>query len=227
MVVKGILWHSTGANNPNLKRYVQPSDDAKDKDKMLKLLGENKNHNDWNHIDRQAGLNFWIGKLADGTVAAVQTMPWHYRPWGCGSGSKGSCNDGWIQFEICEDGLTDKNYFNEIYKEACEMTAFLCKKYNIDPHKTVKLNGVNVPTILCHADANALGVGSAHADVMHWFKKFNKSMDDVRNDVAEILGTTNNPPKEKESSFKIGDEVKVTADATYTSGKKVASWLQG
>ena len=22
MTVKGILWHSTGANNPNLKRYV-------------------------------------------------------------------------------------------------------------------------------------------------------------------------------------------------------------
>ena len=26
MSVKGILWHSTGANNPNLKRYVQPSE---------------------------------------------------------------------------------------------------------------------------------------------------------------------------------------------------------
>ena len=32
-------------------------------------------------------------------------MPWDYRPWGCGSGSKGSCNTGWVQFEICEDGL--------------------------------------------------------------------------------------------------------------------------
>ena len=26
MVPKGVLWHSTGANNPTLKRYVQPSD---------------------------------------------------------------------------------------------------------------------------------------------------------------------------------------------------------
>ena len=24
MTVKGVLWHSTGANNPTLKRYVQP-----------------------------------------------------------------------------------------------------------------------------------------------------------------------------------------------------------
>ena len=94
MTIKGILWHSTGANNPNLKRYVQPSDNAADKAEWLKLLGTNTNKNDWNHISHQAGLNAWIGKLADGTVAAVQTMPWNYKPWGCGSGSKGSCNNG-------------------------------------------------------------------------------------------------------------------------------------
>ena len=26
MTIKGIVCHSTGSNNPNLKRYVQPSD---------------------------------------------------------------------------------------------------------------------------------------------------------------------------------------------------------
>jgi hypothetical protein len=100
MEVKGVLWHSTAANNPKLSRYVQPSDNASDREKMLKILGVNKNGNDWNHSDRKAGMNCWIGKLADGTVTTVQTMPWNYRPWGCGSGRKGSCNDGWVQFEI-------------------------------------------------------------------------------------------------------------------------------
>jgi len=71
MTVKGVLWHSTGANNPNLKRYVQPSDNASDKEEMLALLGINQYKNDWNHIERQAGLNCWIGKLADGTVATI------------------------------------------------------------------------------------------------------------------------------------------------------------
>ena len=150
MTVKGILWHSTGANNPNLKRYVQPSDNASDRAKWLELLGKNSYGNDWNHITHQAGLNCWIGKLADGTVTTVQTMPWNYKPWGCGSGSKGSCNNGWIQFEICEDGLADKEYFEKVYKEACEITAYLCKMYNIDPKGTVTVNGVEVPTILCH-----------------------------------------------------------------------------
>ena len=111
---RGILWHSTGANNPSLKRYVQPDDNAKDKAEWLARLGKNQYGNDWNHIDRQAGMNFWIGKMADGTVAAVQTMPWDYRPWGCGSGPNGSCNDTHIQFEICEDGLNDKTYFASI-----------------------------------------------------------------------------------------------------------------
>lgn len=187
MDVKGVLWHSTGANNPNLKRYVQPSDNAPDKAKMLQLLGVNNNQNDWNHINRDAGLNCWIGKLADGTVTTVQTMPWNYRPWGCGSGSKGSCNSGWVQFEICEDALTDKTYFDKVYKEACEITAYICSLYNINPKGTVQYNGVTVPTILCHWDSYLLKLGGGHSDVYHWFNKYNKTMDDVRNDVAKLL----------------------------------------
>jgi hypothetical protein len=187
MKVKGVLWHSTGANNPNLKRYVQPDDNAKDKASLLSLLGVNTSRNDWNHIDRKAGMNCWIGKLANGEVATVQTMPWNYRPWGCGSGAKGSCNSGWIQFEICEDNLKNKEYFEAVYREAVEITAFLCKKYNLNPHGTVKHNGVNVPVILCHADSYKLGLGNNHGDVLHWFKNFGKTMDDVRNDVADLL----------------------------------------
>ena len=40
---KGIMVHSTGANNPNLRRYVQPDDG---------LLGVNPNGNDWNRSDQ-------------------------------------------------------------------------------------------------------------------------------------------------------------------------------
>lgn len=184
---KGVLWHSTGANNPNLKRYVQPDDNAADKNYWLGKLGKNQYGNDWNHIDRQAGLNFWIGKLADGTVAAVQTMPWDYRPWGCGSGSKGSCNDTHIQFEICEDGLNDKSYWEAVYKEACEMTAYLCKMFGIDPKGSISYNGVSVPTIIDHTGSHSLGLGSNHGDVQHWSRKYGKTMENVRNDVAAIL----------------------------------------
>ena len=188
MAVKGVLWHSTGANNPTIKRYVQPDDNATDRETMIKLIGKNAYGNDWNHSSVQAGLNAWIGKLADGSVATVQTMPWDFRPWGCGSGSKGSCNNGWIQFEICEDGLNDAEYFAEVYKEACELTAYLCQMFGIDPNGSVSMNGVKVPTILCHADSYKLELGSNHGDVLHWFPNFGKSMDTVRADVAALMG---------------------------------------
>ena len=198
MTVLGVLWHSTGANNPWLKRYVQPSSNDANYSKLMELLGKNQYGNDWNHIERQAGLNCWIGKLADGTVTTVQTMPWNYRPWGCGSGSKGSCNSGWIQFEICEDSLTDKAYFDKVYKEGVEITAYLCKMYNLNPKGTVTVNGVKVPVILDHQTSYQLGMGGNHGDVQHWFKRYGKTLDDVRNDVAKLLGedSTTTPPTE-------------------------------
>ena len=216
MAVKGILWHSTGANNPWLKRYVQPSDNASDKAELLAKLGKNQYKNDWNHISVEAGLNAWIGKLANGTVATVQTMPWDYRPWGCGSGRRGSCNNGWIQFEICEDALTDKAYFEAVYKEACELTAYLCKMFSLNPKDSVSFNGVSVPVILCHQDSYKLGLGSNHGDVYNWFNKYGKTMDNVRNDVAALmtssgtiipnLTTTTTPINSSSSCLGKGDE---------------------
>lgn len=187
---KGILWHCTGANNPYLWRYVQPSDNDPNRAMLLSKIGKNNYGTDWNHTYVEAGLNFWIGKLSDGTVTTLQTMPWNYRPWGCGSGPKGSCNDTHIQFEICEDGLTDKNYFEACYKEAVEMTAYLCKMYGIDPLGTTRCGTTTVPTILCHKDSNDYGVGEAHGDVYNWFNNFGRTMDDVRKDVAALLGGT-------------------------------------
>ena len=233
----GVLWHSTGANNPWLKRYVQPDDNAPNRSELINLLGKNSYNNDWNHITRQAGLNCWIGKLADGTVTTVQTMPWDYRPWGCGSGSKGSCNDGWIQFEIAEDGLTDSTYFNKVYKEACEITAYLCDLYDIDPNGYTMLNGVKVPNILCHADSCALGLGSNHVDVNHWFPKHGKSMATARADVAKLMGYTSSGSTTKPETstttntqtttgVKAGDVVKIASNATYYSGKAMPAWVK-
>ena len=227
MTIKGILWHSTGANNPTVKRYVQPSDNDSNKDALIKIIGKNSYRNDWNHTSVQAGLNAWIGKMADGSVRAVQTMPWDYRPWGCASGSKGSCNDGWIQWEMCEDGLTDATYFNAVYKEAVELTAYLCKMYNLDPKGTVTVNGVKVPVILCHADSYKLGFGSNHGDVYNWFKKHGKTMDNVRNDVAALLkaDTPATPSTPSSDKFTKGDLVAIKQGATYYNGGDIPAWV--
>lgn len=187
MVPKGVLWHSTGANNPNISRYVQPLETDKNYQEMIALLGKNRYGNDWNHIYRKAGMNCWIGKLADGTVATVQTMPWNYKPWGCGSGSKGSLNNTHMQFEICEDDLNSKAYFEAVYKEACEITAYYCTMYGLDPLGTFVYNGVTVPVITTHDESYDLKLGSNHGDPTKWLKKYGKTMDDARKDVAAIM----------------------------------------
>ena len=61
MTIKGVLWHSTGANNTDLKRYVQPSDNDANYKTLMAKLGKNSYKNDWNHIYVEAGLNAWIG----------------------------------------------------------------------------------------------------------------------------------------------------------------------
>ena len=156
ITVKGIMVHSTGANNPNLKRYVGPDDG---------LLGENQYNNHWNTYHpggREVCVHGFIGKLKDGTIATYQTLPWDHRGWHAG----GSANNTHIGFEICEDGLADATYFAKVYQEAVELCAYLCKEY-----------GLTEKDIICHSEGYKRGVASNHGDVMHWFPKHGKSMD--------------------------------------------------
>jgi hypothetical protein len=70
--------------------------------------------------------------------------------------------------------------------------------YNLDPKGTVNYNGLKVPVILCHADSYDLGLGSNHGDVLHWFKLHGKTMNDVRNDVAKLMGKNTSKIEEVE-----------------------------
>lgn len=198
---KGIMVHSTGANNPNLKRYVGPDDG---------LLGKNQYNNHWNQDKpdgRQACVHGFIGKLADGTIATYQTLPWNMRGWHCGSGLKGSGNNTHIGFEICEDDLTDATYFNKVYTEAVELCVYLCKQY-----------GLTEKNIICHSEGYKQGIASNHGDVMHWFQKHGKSMDTFRADVKAGLAATETPTElttpKKYYRVQIGAfSVKANADA--------------
>lgn len=172
IIPQGIMVHSTGANNPNLKRYVQPDDGE---------LGKNKNANDWNRSGVGKCAHAFIGKKADGRVATYQTLPWHYRAWHCGA----SGNSTHISFEVCEDGLTDAGYFDMAYKEAVELTAHLCTLYDLDP----LADGV----VIDHNEGHLRGIASAHTDWTHWLTRFNKTMDDFRKDVYLHMQTGNKP----------------------------------
>lgn len=205
--VKGIMVHSTGANNPWLKRYVGP-DDGK--------LGKNQYNNHWNTYHpggREVCVHGFIGKLADGSVATYQTLPWDHRGWHAG----GSANDTHIGFEICEDGLTDKTYFDKVYKEAVELCAYLCKQY-----------GLTEQNIICHSEGYKKGIASNHGDVMHWFPKHGKSMDTFRADVKVLLnGGTSEPSTKPDTgtTIKAGDLVKITG-TKYYGGQTIPTWVK-
>lgn len=166
---KGVMVHSTGANNPRVSRYV-PGDAE---------MGKNTGGNHWDKPGLEKCVHAFIGKFADGKVGTVQTLPWERRGWHCGSGSNGSANNTHIAFEICEDGLTDLAYFLAVYQEAVELTAMLCQQYGLDP----LADGV----VICHQEGYRRGIASNHGDVLHWFPKHGKTMDNFRADVAQTM----------------------------------------
>ncbi len=143
---KGVMVHSTGADNPTLRRYVQPVKGGDgDYAALMAQLGRNKNGNHWNRPGLDVCVHGFIGQLADGSVASVQTLPWTHRGWHAGTGtSGGSANNTHISFEICEDGLTDPTYFKLVYREAVELTAHLCQVCGLDP----LADGV----VICHSE---------------------------------------------------------------------------
>lgn len=181
----GIVVHSTGANNDSIKRYVQPDDG---------VLGKNKYNNHWNQSHGTKCVHAFIGRVEDGTVAIYQTLPWDYRAWGVGSGEKGSYNASHIQFEICEDNLTNADYYNEVFTLAARLCAYLCKEY-----------GISVNNVVGHYEAHDAGYGNNHGDPRNWQRKFGDSMDAFRQRVSALLN---------------GEEISVSTTVTRSTLRK-------
>lgn len=218
---KGVMVHSTGANNPNLKRYVQPVFSTPNQAELLARLGANANNNHWNRSGLDVCVHGFIGKLADDSVAAVQTLPWDRRGWHAGRGTSGrSANDTHISFEICEDSLTDPVYFKQAYQTAVELTSMLCGEYGLNP----MADGV----VICHQEGYRRGVASNHADVLHWFSRHGKSMDDFRAAVAAALAPKPEPEKEEDNMtyYKNLDDVPSYYQATVKKAM-IAGALNG
>lgn len=203
ITVKGIMVHSTGANNPWLKRYVGPDDG---------LLGKNRYNNHWNQpMEREVCVHAFIGKLADGSIATYQTLPWDHRGWHAG----GSANNTHIGFEICEDDLTNEAYFQKVYTEAVELCAHLCKEFSLTE-----------TDIICHSEGHKLGIASNHGDVMHWFPKFGKSMDTFREDVKALLDGEKKDTVETEITVGCTVAFKDTATQYSPVSKTIPTWVK-
>lgn len=164
--VKGVMIHSTGADNKKLSRVIAPDDGR---------IGENRYDNHQNQPGTGIGVHAWIGELEDGTVATYQTLPWNYAGWHAG----GKANDnGIVGVEMMEDNLKDPLYFNKVYQEAVELTAELSLEHGFQ---------INKQTVMGHQEGYQMGIASNHSDPEHWMRLHGKSMDTFRGDVKKMI----------------------------------------
>ena len=94
-----------------------------------------------------------------------------------------------------------------------------CKTYNLNP----LAHGV----VICHSEGYQRGVASNHADVMHWFPKFGKSMDTFRTDVSKAMGGASNGDSGGTTAKEIvkGSTVRVKQGAKTYDGGSLASFV--
>ena len=237
----GIVVHSTGANNPHLCRYVD----------CPEWLGVNRYGNHWNRPEAATLVHGAIGLDKEGFVTVVNTLPYTMAAWGVGKGSRGSYNydpTGHIQFEMCEDDLTDPSYFDQVMGTAVAYCAQLCREY-----------GLAAESIVSHKEAHAQGYASNHGDPDNWMGRFGMTMEDFRARVraklkgeVAIMGKVVNRDelvawidahavevekqpepevKPEPVAIKAGDKVVfksgVTQWGTGSGNKGIPSWAQG
>lgn len=159
----GIIIHSTGVDNPNLRRYVNAPN----------ICGNNPYRNYFDRADSDVCPHAVIGLDKSGNVRAAKLLPWNVCCWGCGNGSKGSYNynPAYIQIEICEDGLNGRAYFEEAFGLAADLCKRLMKNYP------------TIENIISHHEAHLRGYASNHADCDHWLRRFGRDMDWFRSQV--------------------------------------------
>ena len=190
----GIFVHSTGSNNPYCSRYVD----------WVEELGPNKYGNHWNKPEANKAMHAFVGYSKDRRdVVVVETLPYSFACMGAGGYPIEKNPDGsvkryrsanydpqaHIQFEICEDGLIDPEYYRKAMEAAEEYCAHLCRLFNWDSSK-----------ITSHYEAAAAKMASNHGDPRHWMIRHGDSMNKFRARVQELLDGPKEPevPKPEE-----------------------------
>lgn len=136
------------------------------------------------------GVNAILGDFHNGDGRILVTMPLNARPWGCGSGKKGSWNNTKVQWEVCEpaghtysggtmigyDIAKNQVYFDRMWKMLVAWNVYVVDKF-----------GFPISGISDHIESYYAGYGSGHADMGHWLPKHGKSMNALRAEVEAIM----------------------------------------
>lgn len=138
---------------------------------------------DWYSRWNKSGISKCVHAFVDDNIV-LQYLPWTMRGWHCG----GTGNNSYIGVEMCEpSNLNDRAYFGKVYENAVELFTQLCMQFQL-----------TADNIICHCEGYKLGIATNHSDVMHWFPKHNKTMDDFRHDVAARIEKKQKEMEERE-----------------------------
>lgn len=205
---EGIIIHSTGAQNPNLGRWVYNGNE--------KNIANNPNYNYFGgKYNQDVTPHAVAGRCVDGRTAIVQILPYEIMCWGCGTGIRGSYNKSHIQIEIAEDYSNDPEYFNNIICDVIKWCADLVIEYNID-----------IDDIIGHAEAHKMGYASNHGDPEPYFNRCRPGYtmydfrNDVENEIKERLGYK--PPSDNDVKY----IVQAGAFSNYENAKAHAAKLK-
>ena len=164
------------------------------------------------------GVNAILGDFHKGEGRILLTLPLDARPWGCGSGTKGSWNNFRIQWEVLEpsghtyaggtmigyDVAKNEAYFQRMWKMLVAWNVYVAHKMGFGPEG-----------ISDHAESHKAGYGSNHADMGQWLPKHGKSMDCLRAEVRNILDNTyeeGNEMTKEEILVMVQEEIKKEKD---------------
>lgn len=176
-----------------------------------------------NTADAGWGVTAIIGDFHKGDGRILVTLPLTCRPWGCGSGSKGSWNNTRIQWEVCEpaghtyaggtmvnyDIAKNATYFARMWKMLVAWNVYIVAKF-----------GFPVSHIADHAESYKAGYGSNHSDMGQWLPRHGKSMDALRAEVAAIINY-------KEADDMTEKEVReIVTKMLRGEGSEVPSWAK-
>lgn len=173
ITVQGLMLHSVGCAQPKASVFIKA----------------------WNRADYDRACVHAFVDGNDGTV--YQTLPWNWRGWHCGSGTKGSGNNTHIGVELCEpaeltytggsaftcsDKAAAQACAKRTYNAAVELFAQLCEKYALDP----------LTDICSHKEGHAQGIASNHGDPEHLWDGLGMgyTMDTFRAAVQAAMGGT-------------------------------------
>lgn len=137
---------------------------------IIRAESESGSGGGWHKRWNRSGVEKLVHGFIDDTGVyefALPTMAcWHIgNSWG---------NANCIGYELCE--LSTRTEFDEIWKNAVNHYAALCKKY-----------GLTADKVIGHCEAHSRGFASDHSDPEPYFRRFGKSMKDFREDVKRAI----------------------------------------